>query len=547
MAVLSFFFYQQFQQALDQRVLLQLTSIKRLKRVQVENYIKSELNDFSINPAAYKPLVIRGQFEENIYARFDTACLMKNVLQTDFREGIHDLSACSADQQVVLALIKNSGDTTYIHYLDINRIQHILLERTGMGETGETYLVGDDFRLRSQSRFFPDSLPLQIEAETKGVKNALAGNNGHGVIEDYRDIPVYSAYHQMDLPGINWVILSELDVAEAVVPLTNMRNRLELIFLMISLLGLTLTLLLTGAFTRPMLKMRDYLANMSKGRFDFRLSEPYRIHEIKEMFNALEELRSSIREAIHFSSEIGEMNMEAKYKLTSRHDELGKSLIRMQEKLAEYEKKERASQQLAKKSLITGQENEQQRLARELHDGLGPLLTSLKLTVQSLHLEKDTKKKISGIVDDTINEIRRMAYDLMPPALTDFGVGKAMSNFTELIRKSSDIAVYYDDATKPTNSRLTPEINVCLFRVCQELINNSLKHSGAESINISLTEFDDRVSLYYRDNGKGFDIEEVRLGSGLKNIRERIAVVNGYLHITSSNLGTEVEIEIPLP
>jgi signal transduction histidine kinase len=166
--------------------------------------------------------------------------------------------------------------------------------------------------------------------------------------------------------------------------------------------------------------------------------------------------------------------------------------------------------------------------------------------VQSLELDKDTKKKISSILDDTINEIRRMTSDLMPPALTDFGVGKAMSNFTDLIRKSSGVSVYYDDSTKSANSKLTPEINVCLFRVCQELINNSLKHSGAESINISLTEFDDKVSLYFRDNGKGFDVENVKHGSGLKNIRERIAVFDGYLHITSSNQGTEVEMEIPL-
>ena len=547
MVVLSFFFYRQFRQALDERVLLQLTSIKQLKKAQVEEYIKSRWEEFESDPASYKPLTVDGEFAPHVNSLFDSVCIREHLLEPPVREGIHDISPCSKVQQAMLVFLKKSEDIIYVDYPDMERIQSILLERTGMQETGETYLVGSDFRLRSQSRFYPDQKPMQIVAETEGVMNGLAGINGNGVIEDYRNIPVYSAYHKLDLPGVNWVVLSELDVEEANIPLAEMRTRLELIFFMICLLGLTLSLLLTGIFTRSLLKMRDFLTNMSKGKYDFQLSEPYRILEIKEMFNALEQLRKSIRGAIQFSSEIGEMNLDTEYKLTSRNDELGKSLIRMREKLAEYEKKERANQQIAKKSLITGQENERQRLARELHDGLGPLLTSLKLTVQSLELEKGTKRKISGIIDDTISEIRRMTYDLMPPALTDFGVGKAMSNFTELIRKSSGISVYYDDATKPTNSRLTPEVNVCLFRVCQELINNTLKHSGAESMNISLTEFDDKVSLYYRDNGKGFDIEKVRHGSGLKNIRERIAVFNGYSHITSSNRGTEVEIEIPLP
>ena len=547
MVVLSFFFYRQFQQALDERVLLQLTSIKTLKRIQVEEYIKSRWKEFESDPAGYKTLACEdGALDPHVYTLFDTVCIRKHLAQPA-PEGVYDLSHCSKHQQVMLVLIKKFGNIIYVDYPDIDSIQNILLERTGMQETGETYLVGGDFRLRSQSRFYPDRSPLQLVAETEGVRNALAGNNGSGVIKDYRDIPVYSAYHQLDLPGVNWVILSELDVAEANIPLTKVRNKLILIFIGICLLGLALSMLLTGIFTRPLLKMRDFLESMSRGMYDFQWSGSYGPVEIEEMFHALEELKKSIRGAILFSTEIGEMNPNATYKLTSRHDELGKSLIRMQRRLVEYEKKERANQQLATRSLLTGQENERQRLARELHDGLGPLLTSLKLSVQALELEQEAQKKISGMVDHTISEIRRMTFDLMPPALTDFGVGKTMTNFTELIRRSSGISVYYDDATKSNNSRLTAEISVCLFRVCQELINNSLKHSGAESINISLTEFDDKVSLYYRDNGKGFDIETVEYGSGLKNIRERIAVFNGYLHITSSKQGTEVEIEIPLP
>ena len=543
MIVLSLFFYQQFKQALNERVLLQLTSIKRLKRVQIEDYIQTEWNNFQSDTLNLKLFVSSGTFAPSIKRSLDTKCLeTKSLLDT---EGIVDLSHCTVDSTILLAMVKKYNDSLWIRYLDQQRIQHILLERSGMGETGETYLVGDDFHLRSRSRFFPNQKPLSIQARTEGVENSLAGNFGSNIIKDYRGVPVFSAYHQLDLPGINWVILSEIDVKEATIPLAKMRTKLAAIFVLVTVLAMTLSLVLTSFFSKPLLQMRDLLTLMSKGNFDFKVVASNPSVEFQEMFSALDELKQSIQQAIRFSNEIGALNLKTTYPSNPQEDQLGKAMILMQERLKDYEHREKQNQLLAKKSLILGQEKERKRLSKELHDGLGPLLTSLKLNIQRTDVAPHVKTKLNQVIDQTIQEIRRMTYDLMPPALEDFGVGKAMSNFVNMISKSSGIPIIFEDDTLSVDSKIGSDVDVCLFRICQELINNSLKHANCSKIAITLTEFEDKVSLFYFDDGKGFNTQEVKKGSGLRNIKERVAVFDGYVEVSSSQEGTQVEVEIP--
>ncbi len=550
-STLSFFFYHQFQNTLDQRVLLQLTSIKRLKRVQIEKYIQTEWQSFleSVDTVAS---VSSGQFidftPEADVINMDIDCLSSKLNARAIKRGIYDLSNCSKNGTAKLGLIKVTDNNGYqLKILGMEKIQEILLERTGMGESGETYLVAEDLGLRSVSRFFPDRPPRNIIADTRGVQQALTGQDGTGIFEDYRGIEVYSAYHKLNLAPLNWVILSEMDVAEVSIPLQKLRKKLWLIVLIMIFVALLLSLFIARFLAAPLLKMQDFLNRMSIGSYDMKIDATRpTASEIKEMFLALDRLKHSISQSIEFSSEIGNMNLAAQYAPASKNDVLGKSLIRMQARLIEYEQVAKQNSLLAKQSLISGQENERKRLSRELHDGLGPLLTTLKLSVQAANLTKEEKNKLSTIVDKTVNEIRRMTYDLMPPALVDFGVGKALLNFLDLIRKSTGITILYEDATHDTEDRFKLEIDICIFRVCQELIHNSIKHAEADKITISLTQFTDRLSFFYTDNGNGFDPEIVYPGAGLKNIKERIEVLNGYLQITSDRTGTKVEVEIPI-
>ncbi|MEQ9441734.1 MAG: histidine kinase [Cyclobacteriaceae bacterium] len=548
--VLSVFFYQEFQQTLDQRVLLQLTSIKSLKNVQIEEYLQREWETFVQSADTLSPVPGRFTFQEDTFfftRTIDTLNFLGKKATNVTNSGIYDITPHTEDKTIQLAMI-TPLDSGYflVKQFHPDRIQAILLERTGMGNSGETYLVGADSRLRSVSRFFPDQSPYSITANTLGVQEALAGQAGTDIIEDYRGIPVYSAYDALDIRGLRWAILSEMDVAEVVAPLQSMKRKLILISLMVLFFALIISFLLTDVVSRPVLKMRERLMSMARGNYDIDVQETSPAREMNEMFLALEALKNSIQGAIRFSRRIGDMHLDASYELSGQNDALGKSLLAMREQLIAFNKREQQNRLTAKQSLITGQENERNRLARELHDGLGPLLTSLKLLVQSPKIGDDEKKQIKNMVDETIDEIRRMTYNLMPPSLIDFGVGKALVSLVNMVRKSGDINIDYIDETKDHGSNMDTDIHICLYRVTQELINNTLKHANAHTVRLSITEFDDKVSLYYRDDGRGFDPETVDRGAGLRNMKERIEVFNGYLSIHSNGSGTEVEVELPL-
>ncbi|MEQ9289826.1 MAG: sensor histidine kinase [Cyclobacteriaceae bacterium] len=548
--ILSIFFYQEFQQTLNQRVLLQLTSIKRLKRVQVEEHFTEQWKDFvqytdqlMVHPGGpYPP-------DSTFYVtdQVDTLDFMQFIQKEPPYDGIYDITGYSEDGRMMLAYFMPSEEGLYIIKTDKPAgIQAILMERTGMGESGETYLVGSDFKMRSESRFLSNTPPYSILARTPAVERALAGDDGSDIIKDYREVEVYSAYHKLDISGPDWAIVSEIDVSEAMAPLEAMRVKLVWISITVMLMAIALSFFMAEVVSKPVLKMRRLLNSMSKGEYAINVKASSPAREMNEMFKALGDLKNSINGAIGFSHEIGKMNLDASYQLSGKNDTLGKSLVVMREKLIEFNKLAESNRLASKQSLITGQENERKRLSRELHDGLGPLLTGLKLTVQSAEMDPEKKSQVKKLIDETIDEIRRMTYNIMPQSLIDFGVGKALINLVNLVKKAGISDISFDNSLKEDQSKIGSDLNICLFRVTQELINNTLKHSGATKIRMSLTEFDDKICLYYSDNGCGFDIKTVKLGSGLRNLKERIEVFNGYLSIVSQASGTEVEVEIPL-
>ncbi len=545
-AMLSVFFYREFQRVIDQRVLLQLTSIKRLKGVQIEDYLNREWETFLEWEIAQDTALINGE-TLLITGRIDTIDFIRQLDLEGPYHGVYDLTPLGADGRIWLAFIKNTGDGFFvIKKHQPETIQQILLERTGMGNSGETYLVGADQRLRSASRFFPKRSPYAIAAETQGVERSLNGRDGSGIFEDYRGIPVYSSYYRLDFSHLTWVILSEIDVQEAKAPLVDMRRQLALISLLAIVLAIGLSYSLAGLFSRPILRMRNLLRSMSEGNYQTDIEPFSGPREINEMFTALTELRRSINGAIQFSMEVGNMNLDANFQPAGHNDKLGASLLRMRDQLIEFNRLKKQSSRAVTQSFLMGQEKERNRLAKELHDGLGPLLTSLKILVQSsTSLPSTEKEQMKKLIDQTITDVRRITYDLMPQALLDFGVGKALSNLTDLVGKTSDLNIRYINSMRD-DSNLESTVHINLFRITQELLNNTLKHAKAKNVGISLTEFDHKISLFYQDDGRGFDLDEVRQGFGLNNIKERVNVFDGYLSINSGPTGTEVEVEIPI-
>lgn len=199
-----------------------------------------------------------------------------------------------------------------------------------------------------------------------------------------------------------------------------------------------------------------------------------------------------------------------------------------------------------KKVLVKGQEDERARLAQELHDGIGPLLTTLKLRVGSIEMADEEKDALKAMIDNTIAEIRRISNNLMPAVLKDFGVGEALRNLTQTVHAStSRLAIkYQSDISNP--ERIPLEIQLALYRIAQEGINNALKHANSGEIRLSVTQFDNRVSLFLMDDGKGFNPKINHAGNGLRNMKVRVEMFQGTLDIHSGKEGTTIEIDIPI-
>jgi signal transduction histidine kinase len=198
--------------------------------------------------------------------------------------------------------------------------------------------------------------------------------------------------------------------------------------------------------------------------------------------------------------------------------------------------------------VLQGEETERARLARDLHDGLGGLLSGVKLSMAGIKTkpgdsENSQVDKALQLLDISIAELRRMAHNLMPESLIKYGVHEALSDFCNSINVASCKVIFnfYGQS-----NRLDKKFENNLYRIAQELINNALKHAHATEIIVQLIQEHNRINLTVQDNGKGFDtrILEKTKSSGIANIRSRVESLNGWLEITSElGQGTEITIE----
>jgi two-component system, NarL family, sensor kinase len=215
-------------------------------------------------------------------------------------------------------------------------------------------------------------------------------------------------------------------------------------------------------------------------------------------------------------------------------------------------KKER--QLLATSAVLEGEESERKRLARDLHDGLGGLLTGLKfslLNVKGNYISSERSASefdyALGLLDNSMQELRRVAQNMMPESLLKLGIKEALNDFCITISKNTGLAINYQYYGK--TDRLPAKFETSLYRIAQELINNAVKHSEATDIFIQVIQEENRLHLTVQDNGKGFEQSQNsgKNGIGLANIKSRVAAVNGQIDIISAKeKGTEVLIELPI-
>ncbi|SDM43583.1 HAMP domain-containing protein [Catalinimonas alkaloidigena] len=550
--LLSLLFFQQFQLALNERVLLQLSSILQLKKVQIERLLsetQAELNQTGTVPKAaavlFDTLVVRQGPPLTLHIPSLTAPVHLPPLRRNAGT-IHDLTPAHPTGRMTFAFqLPVDGQQERWVGLTLDAVQEILFERTGMGETGESYLVGQDTTLRSQSRFFPQTNPTHLRVATEGAMAALAGNAGHVQTHDYRDVPVFSAYEPLEINGLHWAILSEIDEREALEPLHRLRTRLWLLAGAVLFLTVVVTSLLSRVVTQPIVLMEKVLNTMSKGDLSPEVPPAASTDELGRMHAALARLVGALKQTIAYADQIGAGDFEADYPLASQEDALGQALLRMRDQLKAYQEKEQAFRRENQRSLLRGVETERARLAKELHDGLGPLLTSLKMRIQALPLTSPEKEVLKTQLDETIQEVRRMSYNLMPSVLRDFGVGEAVQNLVTQMQGITSTQLRYVNSVEE-GVVIPAEVGTALYRIAQEALHNGIRHAQAAEIRLSITTFEDRISFYYRDNGVGFDTRREYSGLGLRNMRERVLLLDGMFVLESDASGTLLEIELPL-
>ena len=210
---------------------------------------------------------------------------------------------------------------------------------------------------------------------------------------------------------------------------------------------------------------------------------------------------------------------------------------------------------LAARSVMEGEEAERSRLASDLHNGLGGLLSGIKINLSSMkenavitHENVSAFNHALSLLDTSISELRRIAHNLMPETLNHYGLKTALEDFCTQVSPTGKPEIslqFFGDEI-----RYTKEMELTIYRVIQELVNNALKHSEASRINVQLFSEPKRLSAQVTDNGKGFDsslTEKEKLWKGLENIRDRITAMNGRFDIWSSpGQGTEASVEIEI-
>ncbi len=209
-------------------------------------------------------------------------------------------------------------------------------------------------------------------------------------------------------------------------------------------------------------------------------------------------------------------------------------------------------QLLASRAVLMGEEKERGRISRDLHDGMGGMLSAVKLGLSNIRDNNSLTNELNEKLDLAINqlnasisELRSVAQNLMPEALTDFGLKEALNDFCTSLGDHKDVEISFLFYGEP--ARFDQSVENALFRIAQEAINNALKHSKATKIIVQLIQDESWVNLTIQDNGEGFDIEEVgnKQSGGLKNMRARAEIFDGRIQINSKNgEGTEVIVDL---
>ena len=202
-----------------------------------------------------------------------------------------------------------------------------------------------------------------------------------------------------------------------------------------------------------------------------------------------------------------------------------------------------------------GQEEERKRLAEDMHDGIGTMLSITKMSLNQLeqYVGGNAKtgfefQKTRAMIDETMTNVRRISRNLVPTTLERFGLLAALEELADRASdKEIDVELVYPEA----DYLFSPSISLMLYRIAQELVNNAIQHARARHITVQVFQFENEVRLSVLDDGVGFDFDAVmenrQAGLGLRNIESRLNVVNGHATFdVAPGRGSQIHVQIDL-
>lgn len=204
-------------------------------------------------------------------------------------------------------------------------------------------------------------------------------------------------------------------------------------------------------------------------------------------------------------------------------------------------------------AMLEGQEKERDRMAKDLHDRLGSMLSAIKMQVGALEggvqevrsTQETQHSKVERLLDEAVGEVRRISHDMVTTTLSRFGLAKALEDLCDSVRVSGRLAVELQ--LFGLEQRLERSVEITVYRIIQELVSNVLKHAQAGELSISITRSPGRLSVMVTDDGKGFDPALAGKGIGLQNVRSRAATLGATVQLDSvPDKGTTVSVECPV-
>ena len=287
--------------------------------------------------------------------------------------------------------------------------------------------------------------------------------------------------------------------------------------------------------------------NLKSISFKAFFNEEHELTTIIDHLKAKNKLENFECELITLSGEKKECLISGNV-ITDSYDEI----INYQLIIKDITKRNKLNQLLLEK-IIETQEQERERISRDLHDGIGQSLAALKFHWESLkHSYKNNEdigvelNSIPILLHETISELRTVCFNTLPLVLQEYGLIKAIEQIKLNVNHKDFNIVFNHNEELP---EITKSLEISVFRIIQEFINNSLKHSEATEVLIEIKRVEDKIILNLKDNGIGFNVNNITFfkGNGLKNINNRVESIKGHLEITSkANVGTEFNIDFPI-